>query len=66
MFRWLGTMLCTSDLRFGKRMGAGSSGSSRSWGVTLGGEHVSRDGTLRVIVTVNANVNAKRRERAHL
>jgi hypothetical protein len=49
-----------------QQMRAGLSESSRLWGVTLGEEHVSRDRALRVIVTVNADANAKRRERAHL
>ena len=60
-FQPLGSMLCAADccLRFAKRTRAGSSGSSRLWCVTLGGERVSRDGALSVIIVVNVGASAK-------
>lgn len=37
---------------------------SRPWGVTFGEEIDTRDGMLCVIIVVNADVNAKRREKS--
>jgi len=62
-FQPLGSTVWAADccLRFAKRTRAGSSGSSMLWWVTFGGERVSRDGALGVIIVVNAGVNAKER-----
>jgi hypothetical protein len=55
-------MFCVANccFRFAKRTRAGSSGSSMVWGVTLGGERVSTDGALGVMIRlVSAGTNAK-------
>ena len=60
-FQHCGSRFRVADccLRFAKRTRVSLSGSLRLCGITLGGEHVSMDGTLGMINLVSNNADAK-------